>query len=142
MSFTGVLAVQTSPKSRQFGDPNTTLLHRRHTCTRDCHACVSCFVLRAPQNLKIASRTSSGSTSIDTTLPSSRRVSQQSLRDAEHIRRPLEPESVANPGQVESDGGGGVVLADFRLPGARAARLWSASAHHRRTMGRRDRGDT
>jgi hypothetical protein len=88
----GVLDVQTSCSFRPRGDPKTMLRHRLHTCTSNCHAFIPLFANRSSsaQNLtqksNIASRTSLGSVSIDISWPISRRVSQQSFRDA--ARRP------------------------------------------------------
>ena len=72
VSLAGVLAVQTSCRSRRCGDLKTALRHRRWTCTSICHASISFFENGAsPQKSNISSRTSSGSTSIDFTWSTS-----------------------------------------------------------------------
>ena len=40
----GVLVVQQSCRFRRRGDPKTRTLHRRHTCTSDCHDSILLFV--------------------------------------------------------------------------------------------------
>src|SRR6266403_5250171 len=76
---------QTSRRLRRRGDPKTTFLHRRHTCTSDCHASIPCLYpsdrLISIYKSNISSRTSSGSTSIRITWPTSHQISQQSLQD-------------------------------------------------------------
>jgi hypothetical protein len=40
VSFTGVVSVQKSRRSRRRGDSRTMVRHFRHTCTSVCHACI------------------------------------------------------------------------------------------------------
>ena len=80
----GVFGVQKSRRLRRRGDAKTIVLHRRHTCTSDCHVSIIVFAYRglpyaqklygdsgtlSSQKSNIPSRTSSGSTSIDITWP-------------------------------------------------------------------------
>ena len=87
MSFAGVLGVKKRRRFRRRGDPKTTLRHRQHTCTSDCHASIPFYVTESralvsgvAQKLNIDSRISSGSVSIVITRPTPPRVSQSSLR--------------------------------------------------------------
>jgi len=74
-----VLVVHKSRRFSRRGDPNTRCLHRRHTCTSNCHA--SIFLLKnlsvslTTYKSKISIRTSSGSLSIGMTWPTSYQVS-------------------------------------------------------------------
>ena len=81
VSLAGVLAVQTSCKSRRRGDPKTRVLQRRHTCTSFCHDSIFLFACSSSgrnrfrttstfmQRSNIDSRTSSGSTEIGIAWP-------------------------------------------------------------------------
>ena len=87
--------VQQSCRFRRRDDAKTRHLHRRHTCTSDCHdsiflfvsgltssdsmKCISCNLNTQKSN--IARRSSSGRSSIVNTRPTSHRISQQALGD-------------------------------------------------------------
>src|SRR6266478_3318104 len=85
--------VQRSCRFRRRDDAKTRLLHRRHTWTSDCHHTFPLFTYwdlysiplhsgyPTTQKSSISRRTSSGSTSIVTTWPTLRQISQQSFRD-------------------------------------------------------------
>ena len=69
VSLAGVFSVQRSRRLRRRGDPKPRVRHRLQTCTSDCHACISSFVISCSsvQKSNINSRISSGSMFIDVT---------------------------------------------------------------------------
>ena len=100
VSFAGVSGVQKSRRFKRCGDPRTRPLHRRDTCTSECHASIPPLPLShrlvvSMYKSNITSRTSSGSTSIDwirSSRPTSHHVSQQSCgmwRNERHTILPL-----------------------------------------------------
>ena len=119
MSLAGVPGVQKRRRFRRRGDPKTTLRHRQHRCTSDCHASISFLVTEngplvagVAQISNIASKTSSRSVSIVITWPIPPRVCQSSfkLRDVatysemHAICEPSEWESIKNSGSMKQGG--------------------------------------
>ena len=99
VSLTGVLAVQTSCKSRRRGDPKMRVLQRRHTCTSFCHDSIFRFACSSSgrnrfrntstlmQRSNIDSRTSSGSTKIGIAWPTTHNQISSSCKMLPNKRR-------------------------------------------------------